>query len=620
VTTLAITILTFISSLVGVSSTPSEDSAVWKTENKWKKNNNGYTFEATSKKIVSECIKNPDSYIFFPSIIHAAHSIFLDNKLIKSFGRHDFKSTRSFYGSPILSCKKVVEGNVLKWITTSYTSYFARIHKFPELVEKKPVNNLFFEILHAIAGGILLIMSIFCATLFSGKVSQKLSISLPLSCLFISMYFIFSVAGLFNIGLDMLTLHKLADFGIWFGLLFFFYALVQEKYCPKILFTIFASLVFVGCIFILIGNSGDVVQLGTTIPFGFTVFLMTYGIFISVTKLKDAQYKRKIILTTMSLVVFLTSAINEIFIVLGLYDGLTVFSIGMVSGLIFFALSVNEKIILTYRERDYLRKNLEIEVNNKTKELQIALKKQKETQAELVQSSKLASLGTLSAGIAHEINNSLACVSTGMRPLQRSIEKLEDHSQDEIIHGCLDSMKHGLNVTIDIIKSLSNYAGLNQARFKKVSIKTIIESVKTLLKHKIASNQIEIEIDIDTKHEIFGDVIGLNQIFMNLISNSIAAVNQKGRIKISTRQLNNSIEVELSDDGCGIPENIQDRIFDPFFTTKEVGSGTGLGLHIVKKEVNRHSGEISIKSEENKGTAFKISLPVNLTKDKYVAA
>ncbi len=276
---------------------------------------------------------------------------------------------------------------------------------------------------------------------------------------------------------------------------------------------------------------------------------------------------------------------------------------GFMAGVMFLALSVNVKVIEAYGERDYLRKNLEKEVERKTAELKAAMTELKTTQAELVHSAKLASLGTLSAGIAHEINNSLNYVNGALQPLERIFEKTADSNEKQKIAKLIAVMKDGLSLTLDIVKSLRTYTGLNQAKFNDVNIAQVVNSSCTILRNRIRG-KITIESTVAADLTVHGSVVGLNQIFMNLISNAVDAMPDGGTLTISGEVKGEFAHLVVKDSGVGMPK----EVFEPFFTTKEVGNGTGLGLYIVRQEVQRHKGELKVESEAGKGTTFHITL------------
>ncbi len=275
------------------------------------------------------------------------------------------------------------------------------------------------------------------------------------------------------------------------------------------------------------------------------------------------------------------------------------------------AIAVNQDIEKTYSERNDLVKNLEMKVKQQTEHLTLALEQVKKSQAELVQSARLASLGTLSAGIAHEINNSINYVNGAIIPLERRITKFIPDSEVEIVAKLFGAIKEGTSLTVEIIRSLRNFTGLNQSKIKEVTIKSMVDSVRTILKSRLSASAVELKIDIDLNLTIECHQVGINQVFMNLISNSIDAVKESsGVINVSAKELTSGmIRIEVGDNGTGIPKEVRERIFDPFFTTKDVGKGTGLGLHIVQKEIERHKGTIRIESEVGQGTKFVIELP-----------
>jgi signal transduction histidine kinase len=304
--------------------------------------------------------------------------------------------------------------------------------------------------------------------------------------------------------------------------------------------------------------------------------------------------------------------------------------------------------LLTENERIIKEQNiiLENKVQERTAELEKTNRNLKETQTQLVDSEKMASLGQLTAGISHEINNPINFVVSNIKPLKRDVqeilmildkyneitsasdlsEKLDeidalkkkldsDYLRDEI-NLLLKGIEEGANRTSEIVKGLKNFARSDEGDLKKINIHEGIDATLTLLNNTITNGSISVIKKYGELPNIECYPGKINQVLMNLLSNAIDALksvktsNHKAVISIETQLLNNSAIIRISDNGIGIPPAIISKIFDPFYTTKEVGEGTGLGLSIVYGIIKSHNGKIEVQSEENKNTTFTITLPV----------
>lgn len=258
-------------------------------------------------------------------------------------------------------------------------------------------------------------------------------------------------------------------------------------------------------------------------------------------------------------------------------------------------------------------------------ELAAAYRELQEAQAQLVQSAKMASLGALVAGIAHEINNPLAFVSNHLGTVTRGLDALVPEIEAHLsavggrtldkVRQRLDAMRLGVDRVEDLVVKLRTFSRLDEAEVKTIEIEESIESVLTLLQHKLT--------DRLTVIRQYGDVKWvscypgpLNQVIMNVVSNAIDAIEDSGTITIATGRTDTMLAISVTDTGCGIPAAIRDRIFDPFFTTKPVGAGTGLGLSISYGIVQRHGGLLEIRSEEGRGTEFTIKIPLEPERPK----
>lgn len=311
------------------------------------------------------------------------------------------------------------------------------------------------------------------------------------------------------------------------------------------------------------------------------------------------------------------------------------------------AFQENERII---KEQNII---LEAKVKERTtelqetnKELNITFNNLKSAQSQLVNAEKMASLGQLTAGIAHEINNPINFVTSNVNPLKRDVEDIlhilnkynevtpnsnieeklkeinklkKDLDLDylvEEINSLLSGIEEGASRTSQIVKGLRNFSRLDEDDLKKANINEGLDSTLTLLNQEI-NGTITLVKDYSDMPSIECFPGKLNQVFMNLLNNAIHAVvaktdNSKEKIiTIKTFLEEKNIYISIKDNGCGIPEAVREKIFDPFFTTKDVGKGTGLGLSIAYSIIESHKGDITFETEVGKGTEFTIRLPAS---------
>ncbi len=304
----------------------------------------------------------------------------------------------------------------------------------------------------------------------------------------------------------------------------------------------------------------------------------------------------------------------------------------------------NKQLVLAEKK---LQATLQKEQNSK-KELSQAIESLKNAQSQLVQSEKMASLGQLTAGIAHEINNPINFISSGLFSLKISIgllkeivdeysrmeegddpEKViesvralkEEHEYDEIVDELDDLVKdvhYGLSRTIEIVKGLRIFSRLDEGEVKDANVNESIDATLILLKNR-TKGKVKI-----TKHydESMKDIESfpsqLNQVFMNILINAVQAMpedKKDAEITIHTEESDNEVLIRIKDNGIGMSDEIKNKIWEPFFTTKDVGVGTGLGMSITYGIVEKHGGKIALESDVGKGTEFAITLPQKMRED-----
>lgn len=305
----------------------------------------------------------------------------------------------------------------------------------------------------------------------------------------------------------------------------------------------------------------------------------------------------------------------------------------------------------SFIELDQANETLEAQVEERTADLSQALNELKSSQAQLIQSEKMASLGQMVAGVAHEINTPLGyargnadIVKTSLlevrelckqqttaldliadgnadeasiaEALTQAISLNEDIGADELMQeldNLLEDTEHGLKTIADLVASLKDFSRVDRSRNDLFDLNQGIESSL-----KIAQNHLKEGIEVK---KVFGDLPEIecspsqvNQIFLNIITNAAQAIDSTGRtdgrIFIHTKTEDEGVSVRILDNGCGMSEETRKRVFEPFYTTKPVGQGTGLGMSIIFRIIEDHGGRIEVKSVEGKGSEFKLWLPL----------
>lgn len=255
------------------------------------------------------------------------------------------------------------------------------------------------------------------------------------------------------------------------------------------------------------------------------------------------------------------------------------------------------------------------------RELEEANTKLRETQVHLIQSEKMASLGQLVAGIAHEINNPLSFALSNVFSIEGWLSSVladagpvltpDQAAKLAKAKSRINDTGQGLERVRELVVKLRTFSRLDEGEFKTIDVREAIESVLLFLRHKM-SDRITVERDYQADNMLACYAGQLNQVIMNVVANAVDAIEGKGTITVRTRAEAGMFSVAVADSGCGIPAEIVERIFDPFFTTKPVGQGTGLGLSISYGIISNHKGRIEVSSAPGKGTEVRILIPLDL--------
>jgi two-component system, NtrC family, sensor kinase len=301
---------------------------------------------------------------------------------------------------------------------------------------------------------------------------------------------------------------------------------------------------------------------------------------------------------------------------------------GYGSGAVDFLLKPINPSILRSKVRIFLELHAgrrQVEVSNKALErangeLERAYHDLRAAQAGLIQAAKMASLGELVAGIAHEINNPLAFCVSHLETVKRSLNVVEPSIAEGLAEPSrqhwdraksrLHEMTLGLGRINDLVLKLRAFSRLDEGSSRKVDVRECIDSVLTILGHRLAP-RIQVTTDLAGPTYLQCHPGLFNQALMNLISNAIDAIEGEGTIGVSTQAADGKYRIVVQDSGSGIDPKLKERVFEPFFTTKPVGQGTGLGLSIAYSIVQKHGGRLEVEDAPGGGTRMIMQVPID---------
>lgn len=281
--------------------------------------------------------------------------------------------------------------------------------------------------------------------------------------------------------------------------------------------------------------------------------------------------------------------------------------------------AVRRNAAQTERELAATRSQLITELEQTNRSLVDSYNQLATAQAQLVHSAKMASLGELVAGIAHEINNPLAFVKSHLGTVRRALRLVESdtkagepsslhHDNWSKINSRLVEVEGGVERIQELIIKLRTFSRLDEGERKVASIRECVDSVRTILQHRMGVG-VELALRLDGPDLVDCYPSLLNQALMNLVTNAIDAVGDKGKVVIASDESDGQFRLSVSDTGSGVPESLRQRILEPFFTTKPVGRGTGLGLSITYSIARKHGGTLEISDAKPSGAVFALIFP-----------
>ncbi|TSA58148.1 response regulator [bacterium] len=279
----------------------------------------------------------------------------------------------------------------------------------------------------------------------------------------------------------------------------------------------------------------------------------------------------------------------------------------------------NRELKITAEITSKMNKELEKRIEERTHELS-------QTQAQLFQTSKLATLGEVSAGLAHELNQPLTGISLAVTNVRKSIER--ELLTEEEIKEAIQDIENNVRRMSNVITHIRTFARQDTLKFRQMDVNKSVESALSLLGEQLRLR--EIEVIKELAHDlptIVGEPYQVEQVVVNIISNARDALNEKGKwdpkriegwskkLEIRTSSKGKWVCVDISDNGVGMSAETEQRMFDPFYTTKEVGKATGLGMSISYGIIQSHRGRIDVEAEEGKGTTVSVKLPIQVEED-----
>jgi class 3 adenylate cyclase len=356
---IAIHFFTFVFNLFGVQAIPAHLSDHWAIQKHWLRVGEQFEFQASSAKVPEYCRQHPNEELIFPQVVHSSQILKLDGQTIATMGKPDYSAGSPFYQQLTVNCDKLLAGDSVEWSVRSYSFFFSRLNDSPYFSKDDSAVNFLNVAMNVLAFGILLALAIFTFIIFKNRVADRLTYSVSIGSLFLSIYFANCANLLLGFNPTMLMSHKIADLAVWIGIFLFYYSYEVDGYSTPFYSRLAKWACGIGLAVIAIGQTGDVVQLGTILPMApmalaFVAIMRKIAI-----KARTSGYQINLASKLFSVMSFLVFGLNDIFHIMGIINTGMVLSFGIIGCIFGLSISVAQEINFTYQERDEFRKELE---------------------------------------------------------------------------------------------------------------------------------------------------------------------------------------------------------------------------------------------------------------------
>lgn len=563
----------------------------WKYQS-WEQVGQYYEFSATSEFVFEKCRQNPTSVIQLPRVIEAEHTV--STGTAKTIF-NSFENVESHYALYSIPCADIQTGSFI-WKVRTYSSAYAFFHHFPA-IQSQPSSNFFSESAIEFVAGILTFLAIFIAGLFYGTSTASVYLLLPIGAFLFSIHFFSESPYLLFKGFHINFTHRLSEITAWSGSAVIIETLRRRGLLNTTLCYFQYFTVVISIFFSLFSSNKEVIAFSAMFPYSFTMILFVWAtislalqLFRSLTKATSRN--TPFFWQLLSVSILPVTVINDILLLSGAFEGHVLLPFGILAVVLSIAFAENDEIRQTYKQRDYLVKNLEIEVEKRTKELD-------QSRLALVQQEKMALLGSISTGIAHEFNNSLNIISVGMRAIKIAAVK----GSTEKIIAKADAIIDTCNLAADIVKSIKFSKKIKNEN-KEVRPFQLLTTIFQLLKGETLED-FEIINSVPKDFYFISNESIVYSSLLNLVQNAIDAseATEQKKITISMIDEKQTISFDISDFGIGVEKENQERIFEEF-TTKE--AGLGIGLKFIKENLQAIEATVGLVSTKNP-TTFRLT-------------
>jgi signal transduction histidine kinase len=589
----ATALLLALSAALGVRDAPPPDPT-WRVVQPWIERGGAHRFVAESETLPIACREG--GVVAFPLLVHGAHRVWVDGRLVGEFGDPTFRSVDQTYNAPSLSCS-LLHGGVVRWEAVSYSAYFARALHYPERRAHAGAFRLLGPTVWLMSAGALLALGAFFLAVFS-VLPRRYVWAFAGTCAGWFVFFTCAAGGGPFFEASMLIVHKVGDIGLWVGMALIFSCFREEGWLPARVTLMCQGLFAAAVLLMVAAEDGDTIQLGTTIGFPPAGLGICWAAFAIV---RDAVRNRKLdqrrALTLSALLVFLGTSLHDIGLTLGLFSGSLLTPVGFLGGMLALGLAVSVRVNEIFAERERLRLHLEEEVERKTAQLERSMEETRVTQER-----RLQWLGLMASFLRHELKNATVGLQTSLALLRRRSREGGQYLARA------DRSLLQMRTLLDAVARASSVETLvSEAKHGPVDLTRVLcERVDDLAAIHAGT---PIESRVEQGLHVQGNAELLELLLDKLVNNAVEHSNPGAAVSLTAIRRGGHAVLEVRNQGDPLPD-AGDRIFELAFSTKDASSEHfGIGLYVARLIAEAHGGHIRARSEsESAGACFEVEV------------